>query len=136
MASAAAPRRATRIHTIWERIVLAGATAAITWTSAKYPSRSAQCRKRPELSGGQTGAEYGTKREQQATCSATGSAACLRLRRQAEQASLQNLPGQLLSHRHRRGPNGRRQALPVRRDRPNLEACLRQAGERSHGAWA
>ena len=36
----------------------------------------------------------------------------------------------LLPHRHRRGQDGRGQALPVRRDRPNLEVRLRQAARR------
>ncbi len=52
--------------------------------------------------------------------------------RQAGEEEVQDLSDRLLPHRYRRGAHGRRQAAPVRRDRPDFEVRLRPAVEKAN----
>ncbi len=48
-------------------------------------------------------------------------------RRQTGQEEVQGLPDRLLPYRHCRGADRRRQAIPLRRNRPDQQVCLRPA---------
>ena len=52
--------------------------------------------------------------------------------RQAGEEEVQGLPDRLLPHRHRRGADRRRQALPLRRHRPHLEFAFVQLVEKAN----
>jgi len=49
---------------------------------------------------------------------------CPKSKAKKHQEKIQDLPDRLLPHRHRRGPDRRRQTLPLRRHRSHFEACL------------
>ena len=52
-------------------------------------------------------------------------------RRQGTQAQVQDIPDRLLSYRSRRGADRRRQATPVRGNRPHLQVRLRRTAQAS-----
>ena len=76
-----------------------------------------------------------------AACSATASAVCRRSRATRRQEEVQVLSDRLLPHRHRRGADRRRQALPLRRHRPHDQVRIRRSwwraptGSRPRPSW-